>query len=431
MVNSSRELFMKKIIYNLVLTITLFTLVLGFGILPSFGRSLTIEQNKTAKEEILYVGGAGPGNYSDIQEAIDNAENGDTIFVYIGDYPANIVIDKSITLIGENREETIIQDGSDGIFVFADMVTITNFTISHCGGFWDKAGILVRSDDNRIYNNNIVDNGVLNGIYLELASFNNVYNNLIENCMYNGLKISYSNYNNISGNFISKNNGMGIILHDSSNNNIFDNTVTKSYWGGINIYENSNENLLYNNNLIENDIQNGYDICSNSWDNLKKGNYWDDYKGEDTNGDGIGDTPYTIIGNTTQDNYPLMKIFEIPSKPTIDGPVNAKIGEEYEYSFTVTDSNNDDIFIYIDWGDSTKTKWIGPYESGIEIKLKHSWSEEDIFFINARARDVKGYYGFSATKEIHSPKNYVFLFGLFNNLFERSLFIERFLFLLI
>ena len=409
---------MKKTMYNVVLTITLFTLLLGFGNSPSFGISLTIELNKPVDGDILYVGGTGPGNYSDIQEAIDNAENGDTIFVYVGDYPANIVIDKSLILIGENREETIIQDGSDGIFVFADKVTITNFTITHCGGFWDKAGILVRSNDNTICYNNIVDNGVLNGIYLELASFNNVYNNLIENCQYNGLKVSYSTYNNISGNFISTNNGMGMILHDSTNNNIFCNTITKSYWGGINIYENSNENLIFHNNLIENDIQNGYDICGNSWDNFEEGNFWDDYKGEDNNGDGIGDTPYTIVGNTTEDNYPLMKIYEIPSKPSIHGPVNGKIGEEYEYSFTVTDPNDDNIFVYVDWGDNTYSNWFGPYESGEEINIMHSWSEEGIFIITARARDSNGYYGFLATKEIHSQRNKIKLNALFTNLFE-------------
>jgi len=428
MINLSGELFMKKSIYNIVLTITLLTLLLGFGIIPSIGISLTIKQNISTNGETLYVGGTGPGNYSDIQEAIDNAENGDTIFVYIGDYPANIVIDKSIILIGENREETIIQDGSDGIFVFADKVTITNFTITHCGGFWDKAGILIRSNDNTICYNNIIDNGVLNGIYLELASFNNVYNNLVENCQYNGLKVSYSTYNNISGNFISTNNGMGIILHDSSNNNIFSNTITESYWGGINIYDNSNENLLHHNNLIKNDIQNGYDICSNTWDNGEEGNYWDDYKGEDNNGDGIGDTPYTIVGNTTQDNYPLMNIFEIPSKPSIDGPVNCKIGEEYDYSFTVTDPNDDDIFIYITWGDDTYPNWMGPYESGEVIIIRHSWSEEGIFIITARARDSNGYYGFSATKEIQSPKNKVIYNVFFTNLFLKFPLLERLIF---
>jgi parallel beta-helix repeat protein len=419
MINQSGELFMKKAINCIILTTTFLILLFGMIITQSTTGQYNISLNLSKNGDTLYVGGTGPGNYSDIQEAIDNSENGDSIFVYIGDYPANIVIDKSITLIGENREKTIIQDGSDGIFVLADKVTIKNFTISHCGGFWDKAGILVRSNDNTICNNNIVNNGVLNGIYLELASFNNVYNNLIEDCQYNGLKVSYSDYNNISGNFISTNNGMGMILHDSSYNNIFKNTIAKSYWGGINIYENSNENILYHNNMIDNDIQNGYDICGNQWDFLEEGNYWDDYNGEDYNGDGIGDTPYIIVGNTSVDSYPLMDIFEIPSEPSIDGPVNVKLDIEYEFTFTVIDPKNDDVFIYIDWGDNTNSNWLGPYGSEEEIIIKHKWSEEGTFLITSRAKDTKGYYGFSAEKEINIPRYNIFFNRIFINLLER------------
>ncbi|KAA0009241.1 MAG: hypothetical protein FE036_00850, partial [Thermoplasmata archaeon] len=48
----------------------------------------------TASENILYVGGSGPNNYTKIQDAIDNASNGDTIKVYNGIYKENVVINK-------------------------------------------------------------------------------------------------------------------------------------------------------------------------------------------------------------------------------------------------------------------------------------------------------------------------------------------------
>ncbi len=416
--------------YNVFLTFLILAMFLGAGIFSSIEGRIISKLGKTTNGNTLYVGGTGPGNYTDIQEAVNNAEDGDTIFVYSGDYPADIVIDKSIILIGENRETTIIQDASDGIFVFADKVTITNFTITHCGGFWDKAGILIRSNDNTICYNNIVNNGVLNGIYLELASFNNVFNNLIENCQYNGIKLAYSNYNNISGNMISTNNGMGIIFHDSSNNNISQNTVSQSYWGGINIYDNSDNNLLHHNNLIENEIDNGYDISGNIWDNGLEGNYWNDYTGEDNNGDGIGDTPYIVSGNTTQDNYPIMKIYEIPSKPLIDGTVNGKPSVEYDYTFIAIDPNSDDIFIFVDWGDNTNSGWVGPYQSGMEILLEHSWSEKGTYKITARAKDTNELYGFSNTLVIHRPKtdkNYNLFFEMF---LDRYPLLKRLLLLL-
>jgi dihydroxyacetone kinase DhaKLM complex PTS-EIIA-like component DhaM len=84
---------------------------------------------------ILYVGGNGPGNYSEIQDAIEDANNGDTVFVFSGIYSADIIIDKSIYLIGENQKTTIIENGKNGIMIIADGVLIERFTIEKCGGF--------------------------------------------------------------------------------------------------------------------------------------------------------------------------------------------------------------------------------------------------------------------------------------------------------
>lgn len=52
----------------------------------------------------LYVGGNGPNNYTKIQDAIDNANDGDTVFVYNGIYYERLFINKTINLIGECRK---------------------------------------------------------------------------------------------------------------------------------------------------------------------------------------------------------------------------------------------------------------------------------------------------------------------------------------
>ena len=57
----------------------------------------------------IYVGGIGDGNYTIIQKAVNNASDGDTIYVYSGIFYENIIINKSITLIGENKHTTILQ----------------------------------------------------------------------------------------------------------------------------------------------------------------------------------------------------------------------------------------------------------------------------------------------------------------------------------
>lgn len=51
---------------------------------------------------------------------------------------------------------------------------------------------------------------------------------------------------------------------------------------------------------------------NNTWDNGAEGNFWSDYTGRDGNGDGIGETPYTVYENFT-DRYPLMNPVEIAS----------------------------------------------------------------------------------------------------------------------
>ncbi|MHA1289946.1 MAG: right-handed parallel beta-helix repeat-containing protein, partial [Candidatus Thorarchaeota archaeon] len=119
----------------------------------------------------LYVGGSGPNNYTNIQDAIDDANNGDTIFVFNGTYYGNVVVNKRIDLVGEDRNATIIDGGENGdvIYVTADWVNITGFTVQNGGSNWDDAGIELHGVQNcHIENNNISNN--LIGIYLQFSS---------------------------------------------------------------------------------------------------------------------------------------------------------------------------------------------------------------------------------------------------------------------
>ncbi|MGB9694131.1 MAG: hypothetical protein ACPLYF_04740, partial [Fervidobacterium sp.] len=78
-----------------------------------------------------------PDDYPKIQWAVDNATDGDTIFVRSGPpYYENIVIDKSITLIGEDRNSTIIDGSETGSVIFiktANNVNVQNFTLRKSG----------------------------------------------------------------------------------------------------------------------------------------------------------------------------------------------------------------------------------------------------------------------------------------------------------
>ena len=117
---------MKKIVGILVCMLLIATALTVSGNVLLERTSISTSLGNT-----LYVGGSGPGNYSTIQKAIDNASDNDTVFVYDDSSPyyENITIMKSINLIGENRETTIIEGGIDAYFT--NWVNISEFTIQH------------------------------------------------------------------------------------------------------------------------------------------------------------------------------------------------------------------------------------------------------------------------------------------------------------
>jgi len=131
-------------------------LFIGMSISSSTG--FDVEQSITSiyDGKILYVGGSGPGNYTKIQDAIDNASDGDTVFVYDDSSPyrvRNLIVDKSINLIGEDRDTTVIEGWGYVIELSADWVNISEFTIQN-----GHYGIYIGSNYSTISGNNIHSN---------------------------------------------------------------------------------------------------------------------------------------------------------------------------------------------------------------------------------------------------------------------------------
>lgn len=114
----------------------------------------------SASPGTIYVGGSGPGNYTSIQDAIDNASNGDAVFVFSGTYYENVVVDKSINLVGEDRNLTVIDGGGKDkvVNISADGVTISGFNIRNSEGGWLGDGIEIHSNYNTISGNIISNN---------------------------------------------------------------------------------------------------------------------------------------------------------------------------------------------------------------------------------------------------------------------------------
>jgi parallel beta-helix repeat protein len=196
----------------------------------------------------LYVGGIGPGNYSSIQWAIDNATEGDTVFVYNGTYYENVVVNKTIYLTGDDRDTTVIDGGGSGnvVDITVDWVNVTGFTITNGSyGFNIQNGVNYRISNNDIYLNTQY------GIYLRYSNNSIISGNIISDNE-NGIYLEWSSNINISGNQVLLNNDYGIHLYKSSKNTITNNTVHSNILRGI--YLNScPDNNITNNNISNND----------------------------------------------------------------------------------------------------------------------------------------------------------------------------------
>jgi len=249
-------------------------------------------------------------NYTSIQTAIDADAtlSGHTIYVEEGVYYEHLVVSKSVSLIGQNRENTII-DGElteDVVRVTRDSVNITGFKIRRSGRILFNAGVsLSNVKDCDISGNRIVDNFV--GVYGSPTNTSISNNIIIGNHV--GVDVHDTIHNIVSENHLTANN-VSLHLYNADSNNIFENNMINN-WRSITLGYSMN-NKLYHNRFFNNTepiliLVGGY---TNFWDDSypSGGNYWSDYNGSDSNNDGIGDTPHVLDGNNT-DNYPLAGMY--------------------------------------------------------------------------------------------------------------------------
>lgn len=204
----------------------------------------------------LYVGGAGPGNYTSIQGAIDDASPGDTVNVFSGVYYENVIVNKTLSLVGEDRDTTII-DGNGtggGVQVSADWVNITGFTVANGGQslelipYFVGMGLYYTQNCN-IIGNNISDNQI--GLSSHYSNNTTITDNVISSNHKDGISIMSSNNNTVVNNTVMSNWELGMILYDSSGNNVVNNTLLWNVGYGIALGQSSN-NTITNNALFDN-----------------------------------------------------------------------------------------------------------------------------------------------------------------------------------
>ena len=251
----------------------------------------------TVQEDAITVDINGDGDYTSIQAAIDNATEGETIRVWAGTYEEEIMVNTTLSLIGNGSTDTTIK-GSRGlktntVIVNADHCNISGFNITDGGRDNGDAGLKIFSDWNTIQNNNIsnngedglsiieadhnlIDNNIMNshkerGIVLDGANNNTISNLTCAYNTYGAIVDHHSNFNRIINSDFSNNEHHGVYLSDGSYNNTLDNLTIKFIESGNGIIFESNvhDNKIINSTITDelSDREN-LNFASNSMNNV-------------------------------------------------------------------------------------------------------------------------------------------------------------------
>jgi len=212
-----------------------------------------------------------PDDYPTIQQAVDHAKDHDTILVREGTYYEHVTVNKTVRIVGENPEKTIV-DGTwnnNHIFsILADDVEITGFRIQHCpGGF---AGIRILSNRSFIHNNQIYETDAAVELWNRFYPLHNIS---IQNNM-----MSENNW----GVYVGKN------CHDSR---IENNSIMRN----LNGIQHGLSTTIICNNVVEQNLEMGIFLMVESSQVVIKGNSLSDNVGS-------GLSMWSVFNNTIEEN---------------------------------------------------------------------------------------------------------------------------------
>jgi parallel beta-helix repeat protein len=215
----------------------------------------------TLQGKVLHVGGSGPGNYTRIQDAVNDSSDGDTVYVYddSSPYHEHLVVQHSVTLLGENETTTEINGSGldtalDTVNITGTHVTLSGFRITSNHGYYYQAAVKVTGAYAIISNCTVSRNGWV-GIYLYGSGHCQ-----LRDCTLSGNLVAVylvGSRSNTIRNCTCSDNSDAITLYDSSDNNQLINcTCTNNGFDNIHIQQSSG------NHLIDCVCENGYDGIS-------------------------------------------------------------------------------------------------------------------------------------------------------------------------
>jgi nitrous oxidase accessory protein len=180
-----------------------------------------------------------PDDYATIQEAVDNASYNNVILVKNGEYSGSVVINKSVTLVGEDIEKSIILGdwslNGTVVLVLHDEVFVENLTMKAVYNSGTSGrGVHLLDVNNCQVSNCVFQCGI--GVWLYESNNNVVKNNKISGAGISlptnaGVKLQHSTNNTIDKNTINGYvYGYGIFLDISSENDLIENQISNNYY---------------------------------------------------------------------------------------------------------------------------------------------------------------------------------------------------------
>jgi len=339
--------------------------------------------------------GWGYDHFDKIQDGVDSVNVSGTVYVYNGTYHEHVVVNKTINLIGENRDTTIINgDGSGNtVYISADWVNITRFYTRGSGYNWINAGIMIRSSFGKIWNNKCANNefagiGFKNAIDFVYSEGINISDNIVAGNRYGILLNNLICNSTISGNVIKNNHWYGICLsHGSKDNIFFNNTIDNTFNQGWGIWSSGCHNNLFYRNTISNNSLDGIHlsttdnnnvfyrntISNNSLDGIKlrgyNNNFTDNFIiSNNANGINLCETRNNYVsGNNINSNYNGIYLQDPCINNIITGN-NISLNNNYGVYISGCKSNlfyhNNFINNFINAYDDSNNTWDDGYPSG-------------------------------------------------------------------
>jgi parallel beta-helix repeat protein len=277
-----------------------------------------LEQNFTitvSPTSTWYVAADGSADFLTIQEAVDTAAPGDTIFVYSGKYNENVVIDKSITVDGEYNKPIIDGGGSGNtVTVLADNVTIKGCEITNSSGSYPDSGIFLDNVRNAVIDSNTIRDNLGRGIFVMWGSNNTITANEIFSNEKAGLRIDGTDANaTVTWNYLHDNGEDGVFLYYARNVLIDNNEVDSNLLSGI-TPQGDSRNITITNNYLWLNHQNAIFTYASSNMTIENNNFnsngqfgiclWASNNNRIISNEMTNDSLYVAesYGNTVEDN---------------------------------------------------------------------------------------------------------------------------------